>query len=80
VLSGDDDASKIDALTANLKTSDGNDSKGEGASSVEPIARSLIGSNESIQTDPSATDRAAFGAPSASGHKQKCPPTIPKCK
>jgi hypothetical protein len=48
VLSGDDDASKIDASTANLKVSDGDDAKGEGASSVESIAPGPIGSNVSV--------------------------------
>jgi hypothetical protein len=80
VLSGDDDASKIDTSTANLKVPDDNDVEGEGASSVEPIAPGLIGSSTPVQTDPSATDRAAPGAPSAGGHKQKRPPIIPKHK
>jgi hypothetical protein len=48
VLSGDDDASKIDALTANLQAPDGNDAEDEGASSVEPVAPSLIGSNAPV--------------------------------
>jgi hypothetical protein len=80
VLSGDDDASKIDASTANLKAIDDDDVEGEGASSVEPIAPGPIGSNASVQTDPSVTDRATLGAPSTGGHKQKHPPTVPKHK
>jgi hypothetical protein len=80
VLSGHDDASKIDASTANLKASDGDDAKGEGASSVEPITPSPIGSNALVQTYPSTVDRAALGDPSAGGHKRKHPPTVPKRK
>jgi hypothetical protein len=45
VLSGDDDAPKIDASVANLQVSDGDDVEGEGASSVEQIALDPIGSN-----------------------------------
>jgi hypothetical protein len=67
VLSGDDDASKIGASTANLKASDGDDAEGEGASSVEPIFPGPIGSNAPVQTDPFAADRAALGAPSVGG-------------
>jgi hypothetical protein len=48
VLSGDDDASKIDASTIILKAPDGDDAEGEGVSSVEPIAPGLIGSNASV--------------------------------
>jgi hypothetical protein len=77
VLSGDHDALKIDASTANLQAPNGNDAEGEGASSVELIAHGLISSNASVQTDPSAADRAVPGAPSTSGHKRKRPPTIP---
>jgi hypothetical protein len=80
VLSGDDDASKIDASTANLKAPDGDDAEGEGESLVEPIAPGLISSNTPVQTDPSSTDRAALSAPFAGGNKQKHPPTIPKRK
>jgi hypothetical protein len=76
VLSGDDDASKIDASAAKLKVPDGDDAEGEGASSVEPIAPGLIGSNAPVLIDPSATDRAAPGAPLAGGQKRKRPPTI----
>jgi hypothetical protein len=47
---------------------------------VEPIAPSLICCNAPMQTGPSAADLAALGAPFASGHKQKRPPTIPKHK
>jgi hypothetical protein len=80
VLSGDDDASKIDASTANLKVQDGDDAKGEGASLVESTAPGLIGSTVPVQTDPFAVNRAAPGAPSVGGHKRKCPPAIPKHK
>jgi hypothetical protein len=45
---------------------------------VELIALGRIGSNAPVQTDPSAVDRAAPGAPFAGGPKQKRPPTIPK--
>jgi hypothetical protein len=45
VLSGDGDASKIDASTANLKVPDGDDAEGEGSFSVESIAPGPIGSN-----------------------------------
>jgi hypothetical protein len=48
VLSGDDDVSKIDASTANLKAPDGDDAEGEGESLVEPIAPGLISSNTSV--------------------------------
>jgi hypothetical protein len=78
VLSGDDDVQKIDALAANMQAPDGNDAEGEGASSVELIAPGPISSNALVQTDPSTGDRAALGAPFASGHKQKHPPTVPK--
>jgi hypothetical protein len=37
-----------------------------------------ISFNTPVQTNPSATDWAALGAPSASGHKWKRPPTVPK--
>jgi hypothetical protein len=47
---------------------------------VEPITPNLISSNVPVPTEPSVPDQAAFGAPSAGGHKRKCPPTIPKCK
>jgi hypothetical protein len=39
---------------------------------------SWFGSNALVQTNPSAVDRAAHGAPFAGGHKQKCPPATPK--
>jgi hypothetical protein len=42
------------------------------------ITPGSIGSNALVQADPSATDRAALGAPSAGGHMRKCPPTVPK--
>jgi hypothetical protein len=45
VLSGDDDMLKIDASAVNLQAPDGNDAEDEGASSVEPIAPGMIGSN-----------------------------------
>jgi hypothetical protein len=80
VLSGDDDAPKIDALAANLQAPDGDDVEGEGASTVEPITPGPIGSNAPVQTDPSAVDRGALGAPSTGGHKRKCPPIVPKRK
>jgi hypothetical protein len=80
VLSGDDDTSKIDASTANLKAPDCDEAEGEGASSVESIAPGLIGSNTPVQIDPSAIDQAALGAPSAGGHKRKRLPTILKHK
>jgi hypothetical protein len=67
VLSGYDDASKIDASATNLQMPNGDDSEGEGASSVEPIAPSPISSNTPMQTNPPTADRAALGAPSTSG-------------
>jgi hypothetical protein len=79
VLSGDDDP-QINASTAKLHAPDGDDAEGEGVSLVEPIAPAPIGSNASVQTDHSATNRATFGAPSAGGHKWKRPPTVPKRK
>jgi hypothetical protein len=78
VLSGDDDAPKIDASIANLQAPDGDDAEGDEASSVETIAPGPIGSNTPVQTDPTTSDRGALGAPSASGHKRKHPLTIPK--
>jgi hypothetical protein len=78
VLSGDDDAPKIDASVANLQMPDGDDAEGDGASLVELIAPGPIGSNMPTQTDLSAFNRAALGAPSTSGHKRKRPPTVPK--
>jgi hypothetical protein len=80
VLSGDDDSSKIDASITNSKALDGDDAEGDGASSVKSIAPGPFGSNVSVQTNPSTADRAALGAPSAGGHKQKRPPTVPKRK
>jgi hypothetical protein len=80
VLSGDGDETKIDASAANLQALDGDDAEGERASSVEPIAPGLISSNALVQTDPSAADWAAPGASSASGHKRKRLPTVPKHK
>jgi hypothetical protein len=68
VLSGDDDVSQIDALTANLQAPDGVDAEGDGSSSVDPITPGLISYNTPVHTNPSATDWAALGAPSASGH------------
>jgi hypothetical protein len=76
VLSGDDDALKIDASTANLQAPDGDDAEGERVSSVEPIALGLIDSNALVQTNPSAADRTALGAPSAGGHKRKRVPAV----
>jgi hypothetical protein len=80
VLSGDDDASKIDASDANLQTPDGDDVEGEGASSMEPIAPSLICPNAPVQTDPFAADRATLGAPSTGRPKWKRSRTVPKRK
>jgi hypothetical protein len=80
VLSGDDDALKIDASTANPKVSDGDDAESEGASLVESITPGPIGSNAPVQTDPSAIDRAVLGAPSAGGPKWKRASTVPKSK
>jgi hypothetical protein len=60
---------RYDASTANLQALDGDDAEGEGASLVEPITPSPIGSNVSVQIDPSTADRAALGATSAGGHK-----------
>jgi hypothetical protein len=48
VLSGDDDALKIDALTAKLNVADGDDAKGEGAYLVESIAPDPIISNAPV--------------------------------
>jgi hypothetical protein len=47
---------------------------------VESISPGPIGTNASVQTDPSTTNRATLGAPFAGGHKCNCPPTIPKRK
>jgi hypothetical protein len=80
VLSGDDDVSMISTSIANLKALDDDDADGEGASSVEPIAPSLIGSTALVQINPSAIDQAAPSAPSTVGHKWKRLPTISKCK
>jgi hypothetical protein len=80
VLTGDEDALKIDASTANLQAPDGDDAEGEGSSSVELISPGPIDSNVPVQTDPSTANRAALGAPSAGGHKRKRPPTVPKCR
>jgi hypothetical protein len=56
VLSGDDDVSQIDALTANLQAPDGDDAEGDGSSSVDPIIPGPISFNTPVQTNPSATD------------------------
>jgi hypothetical protein len=80
VLSGDDDASKIDASITKPKVPDGDDAEGEGTSFAEPISPNSISPNMPVQTKPFVTDRAASGAPSTSGHKRKRPLTIPKCK
>jgi hypothetical protein len=80
VLSGDDDASKIDASTANLKAPNGDDAKGEGASSMELVAPGPISSNAPAQAVPSVADWVALSVPSAGGQKQKLLPPVPKCK
>jgi hypothetical protein len=65
--SGDDDASKIDALVVEPKAPAGDDANGEGISSAEPIVLGLISSNTPTQADPSVADRVVSSAPSASG-------------
>jgi hypothetical protein len=80
VLSGDDDDPQIDASTANLQALDGDNAKGEGVSSVEPVTPGPIGSNAPVETDPSIAERIAPSAPSVGGQKQKCSPTVPKRK
>jgi hypothetical protein len=67
VSSGDDDASKIDALAAELRVPAGDEAKGEGVSSAEPITLGPISSNTSAQVDPSVADRVVSSAPSAGG-------------
>jgi hypothetical protein len=47
---------------------------------VESISPGPIGTNASVQTDPSTINRATLGAPFTGVHKWNCPPTIPKCK
>jgi hypothetical protein len=80
VSSGNDDASKIDALVVELKAPAGDEAEGEGVSSAELIAPGLISSNTSAQADPSVVDRVISSAPFAGRQKRKCPPLIPKCK
>jgi hypothetical protein len=48
VLSGDNDAPKIDASAANLHAPYGDDAEDEGASSVEPITPGPIGPNAPV--------------------------------
>jgi hypothetical protein len=67
VSSGDDDASKIDASATEPKAPAGDEDEGEGVSSAEPIAPSLISSNTPVQADPSVADRVISSTPSASG-------------
>jgi hypothetical protein len=78
--SGDDDASKIDALAAEPRVAAGDEADGEGISLAEPIIPSLISSNMPAQDDPSVADRVISSAPSASEQKWKCLPPIPKHK
>jgi hypothetical protein len=65
--SGNDDASKIDALAAELRAPASNEAEGEGISSAEPIAPGLIISNMLAQADPSIADRVVSNAPFAGG-------------
>jgi hypothetical protein len=77
VSSGDDDASKIDSLAADPKVPAGDEAEGEGVSSAEPIAPSLISSNKSVQIVPSVANQVIPSAPSTGGKKQKHPSYVP---
>jgi hypothetical protein len=68
VSSGDDDVPKVDALVAEPRALAGDEAKGEGISSTEPIAPGLIRSNMSAQVDPSIADRVK-STPSTGGQK-----------
>jgi hypothetical protein len=69
VSSGDDDASKIDALAAEPRAPAGDEAKGEGISSAEPIAPGPISCNTLAQANHSIVDWVVSSAPSASGQK-----------
>jgi hypothetical protein len=58
----------------------GDKAEGEGVSSAEPIAPSLVSSNMLAQVNPSVADRVISSAPSAGGQKWKHPTPIPKHK
>jgi hypothetical protein len=53
VTSGDDDASKTDALAVELRAPASVEAESEGISLAEPIAPGLIRSNTPVQADPS---------------------------
>jgi hypothetical protein len=80
VSSGDDDASKTNALVVEPRAPAGDEAKDEGISSTEPITPGPIRSNTLAQTDPSVADRVVSSTPSAGGQKQKCPPFVLKHK
>jgi hypothetical protein len=63
-----------------LKVPTGDDAEGEGVTSVEQIAPSLISSNVLEQAQHSTTDQADIVAPSIDGQKRKHPPPILKRK
>jgi hypothetical protein len=65
--SGDDDASKIDALAAELRAPAGDEAEGEGISSAEPIALGPISSNTPAQANSSVADQEVSSAPSTGG-------------
>jgi hypothetical protein len=65
--SGDDDASKIDALATELGASASDEADGEGISLAEPIVPGLISSNTPAQANPFVADRVILGAPSTGG-------------
>jgi hypothetical protein len=67
VSSGDDDASKIDALAAEPRVPAGDEAKGEGISSAKPITLGPISSNTLTQADPSVADQVISSAPSTGG-------------
>jgi hypothetical protein len=80
VSSGDDDASKIDALAVESRAPADDEADVEGISSVEPIVPGLISSYTPVHADPSVVDRVISSAPSTGRQKRKHPPPIPKCK
>ena len=69
VSSGDDDASKIDALAAEPRVAAGDEADGEGISSAEPIDPGPIRSNTPVHADPFIADPVISSTPSTDGQK-----------
>jgi hypothetical protein len=76
--SGDDDASKIDAVTIEPRAPAGDKADSEGVSSDEPITPGPISSHTLVQADHFVANQVISSAPSAGGQKWNHPSPIPK--